>query len=157
MRIGCPSHIDAVGRSVVATVDDADGTALFAEKHLAILALHVEITVDEQSTLTKGAPEWLLSVEVEVAMAVNGRTIERIIGTFEMTVLIIGISGTIEWIQVETADEAYPFGNKTISVNVPHMGLSDGITAFGTIELRIQRIDKINITVIAHGEIFYHQ
>ena len=157
MRIGCPSHIDAVGRSVVAAVDDADGTALFAEKHLAILALHVEITVDEQSTLTKGAPEWLLSVEVEVAMAVNGRTIERIIGTFEMTVLIIRITNAIQRIEVETTNEADSSCYQAIAMDIAHMGLSDGITAFGTIELRIQRIDKINITVIAHGEIFYHQ
>ena len=138
---------------MVATVDDGDGTALFAEIHLAIFALHIEIAVDEHCPLTKGAPEWLLSVEIEIAMAVNGRTIERIIGTFEMTVLIIGLVGAIQRVQVEAADETYPLGDKTLAVNVPHMGLGNGITAFGPIEGGVQRIDEIDITVIAHGDV----
>ena len=94
-----------------------------------------------------------MSIKVEVAVTIGGSSVQSIVGTFEMTVLIIGVTGSIERIQVKATDEAYPFGDELTTMNITYVGLSDGITAFGPIEDGVQRIDEIDITVVSHGEV----
>ena len=96
-----------------------------------------------------------MSVEIEIAVAIDGVAVQGIVGTFEVAVLIIGMTGPIQWVKVEATDEAYPFSDERFAMYISHMGLRDGFTAFGAIVFRIQRIDEIDITVVSHGEILY--
>jgi len=74
-----------------------------------------------------------------------------------MTVLIIGVTGSIKRIQVKATDEAYPFGDELTTMNITYVGLSDGITAFGPIQQRVQGIDEVDIAVVTHSEILNSQ
>ena len=130
LRIGRPSDIDGIRWGMIAAVD-------------------------EHRTTAKGAPEGFLSVEVEVAMTIDGRSIQCIVGTLEMAVFIIGILGTIQRIEVQATDETDFICQQAITMNIAHMGLCDGTAALGTIELGIQRIDQVDITVVAHRHIFH--
>ena len=89
LGIGRPPYIDAVGKGMIAAIDNRHRATLFAEIHLTIVAHHVEIAVDEQRASSKHAPKGLLSVEVEMAMAIGGSAIKGIVRTFKMAVLVI--------------------------------------------------------------------
>ena len=88
-------------------------------------------------------------------MTIDGRAIQCIVGTLEMAIFIIGILGTIQGIEVQTTDETDFISQQAISMNITHMSLCDGTAALGAIELGIQRIDQIDITVVAHRHIFH--
>ena len=155
LRIGRPSDIDGIRWGMIAAVDDRHRTTLFTEIHLTRFTLEIEIAVDEHSTTAKGAPEGFLSVEVEVAMTIDGRTIQCIVGTLEMAVFIIGILGTIQRIEVQATDETDFICQQAISMNITHMGLCDGTAALGAIELGIQRIDQVDIAVVSQRHILH--
>ena len=115
---------------MIAAIDDCDRASLFAEIHVAAVALDIKIAIDEQCSSTKCAPERLLPVEVEVAMAIGCSAVQCIIRTFKMAVLIIRMACTVQWVEVETTNEADVFGDETLPMNIAHMGLGNGITAF---------------------------
>ena len=110
LRIGCPAHIAALW-SVVAAVDDRHRTALFAEVSLASIATDVEVAVLEERSCTKRAPHGLGTIEVEVAMAIDSMSaVQSVVGTLEVAVFVIGVSGTVQRIQVQATDKAYLLG-----------------------------------------------
>ena len=130
LRIGCPSYIDAVRGCVVAAVNDGDRSALLGKVQLTVVALGVEVTVDEQGSGTIGAPKGLLSVEVEVAMAVDRRSVQCIVRTLEVAVIVIGVAGAIQRVEVQAADEAHLAGYEGVAMHIADMGLRDGLVAF---------------------------
>ena len=142
---------------MIATVDNRYGTSLFTEIHLPTLSLQVEITVDEHSPLAKGAPKRLLSIEVKIAVAIDSRAVQGVIGTLEMTVFIIGMLRPIQGIQVQTTDKADLAGYQAIAMNITDMSLGNGIAASGAIKLWIQGIDQIDIAIVAHRQVIHPQ
>ena len=118
---------------MIATVDDRHGTSLLTEIHLPTLSLQVEVTVDEHSPFTKSAPKRLLSVEIKIAVAIDSRAVQGVIGTLEMTIFIIGMLRPIQGIQVQTTDKADLVGYQAIAMNITDVSLGDGIAAPGAI------------------------
>jgi hypothetical protein len=108
LRIGCPTYIDTIRRSPEATVDQRNRTTLLTEIQLTAITFCVEKAIDEHRTSTSRAPEWLLSIKIEVTVTIDGRTVQGIIRTLEMTILIIGITCTIQRVQIKATDKAYP-------------------------------------------------
>ena len=64
---------------------------------------------------------------------------------------------SIQGVQVQTTDKTNSISHQTIAMNIAHMGLGDGIAALGTIQLWIQGIDQIDITIVAHGQVIHPQ
>ena len=95
---------------MVAAVNDGNRTSLLTEKHLTIRAHHVEIAVNEHRPGTESTPERLLTIEVKIATAVNGRPVQGIVGTLEMAVLITGIACPVEGIEIQATDKTDVFG-----------------------------------------------
>ena len=110
LRIGCPAKIDVIRRGMIPAVDDGHGTALLGEIHLAVLALDIKIAVYKQCTSTERAPERLLTIEVELAMSIGSSPVQCIVRTLEVAVLIIGVFGTVERIEVQATDKAHLLG-----------------------------------------------
>ena len=140
---------------MIATVDNRYRTALLTEELLGAIALRREITVNEQCSPAASAPERFCTVEVEVAMTIDSRTIQRIVGTLEMAVFIIRIGGTIQGIEVQTTDEAHPVSNQAVAMDITNMGLRDSLVALSAVEPGIQRINQVYIAVITHREVVY--
>ena len=63
-------------------------------------------------------------------MTVGGCAVEGVIGTFEVTIFIIGVSRSVQRVEVQAADEADVFGHQTVAVDVADVRLSDGIASF---------------------------
>ena len=57
---------------MIAAINQCHRTALLAKIHLALDAFDIEIAVDEQRASSEGAPERLLTIEVEGAMFIKG-------------------------------------------------------------------------------------
>ena len=154
LGIGRPPDIDAIRRRMVATIDERDGAALLAEIHLAVAAFDIEVAIDEQRAPSEGAPEGLLTIEVEGAMLVfRVAAIQGIVGTLEMAVLIIRALRPVERIEVETADEPHVLGLQAPAMHIAHMGLGDGIAALLTGERGVPGIIEVDVAEIAHREI----
>ena len=62
-------------------------------------------------------------------MAVDSRAVERIVGTLEVAVLVVGFGGSVQRIQVQATDEADILSQQTPAVNVADVGLGDGVAA----------------------------
>ena len=157
LRIGRPPNIDTIRWRMIPTINQRDGAALFAEIHLAILTFHIKVAVYKQDTLAKGTPERFLTIEVKVATAIDSVSVQGIVRTFEMTILVIRILRTTEWIQVQTTDETHIFSDQTGPMHIAHMSLRNGIAAFLSIKQRISWINKVNIAIIAHRQILDRQ
>ena len=99
LGIRCPSDVGTVG-SMVAAVDKRERSALFHEKHLAIVALYMKVAVNKQGTPSKSTPERLLSIKVDSAMAVDCIAIKGIVGTFKVAILVCGVPCTVKRIEV---------------------------------------------------------
>ena len=155
LRIGCPTDIDTITGSMVSTVNHCDRSSLLAEIHLAIGPLNVEVAVYEHCASARCAPERFLPVEVEVAMTVYGITVKGIVGTFKMTVLVIGFLCTVQRIKVETTDKTHVLCPQTIAVYIAYMGLRYSIAALLAGKGWIQRVVKVNIAEVAHCDVFY--
>ena len=73
---------------MIAATNQCQRSALFTEIHLTVVALYVEVAVDEGGTLSESAPKRFLSVQVDVAMAVGGGAVQRIIGALEVATVV---------------------------------------------------------------------
>ena len=62
-------------------------------------------------------------------MAIDGRAVERIVGTLEVAVLVVGFGGTVQRIQVQPTDEADILSLQTPAVDVAYVSLGDGVAA----------------------------
>ena len=101
-RIRCPADV-GVFKSVEPTVDYRHLSRVFAEILLVAVVAYVEVTVDEYSSVTRGTPQWFRRIEIEIAMRINGVTVEGVVGTLEVTVRIVGIFAADNWAEVQSA------------------------------------------------------
>ena len=83
--------------------------------------------------------------------------VQCVVGTLEVAFLIVGMGSTVQRIQVQAADEAYLLGYKGVAMHIADMGLGDGVTPLGTVQLRILGIYEVNVAVVAHGEVLHLQ
>lgn len=140
---------------MVSAVNKCQRPALFAEIHLAIACFHVEVAIYKHCSLVESAPEGLLSVEVNAAVTIHGGTVHGVVGTFEMTVLVVRVLSTVQRVQVQSTDEAHVASHEPLAMYIANMCLCDGIAAFFTCERGVQRVIKVNITEVTHCEVFY--
>jgi hypothetical protein len=95
-----------------------------------VIALHIEIAINEHRTLPKSTPERLLTIQVEITAAIDGGTIQGIVRTLEMAILVIGILRTVERIQIKATDETYLLGRQAVAMELTYMSLGDDCAAF---------------------------
>ena len=81
---------------MIAAVDHRHRTTLLAEVYLAIVAFHVEVAIYEHRPTSESAPERLLSVEVEVAVAIESGAVQGIVSTLEVATVVDTLSGSVQ-------------------------------------------------------------
>ena len=65
-------------------------------------------------------------------MTVNSRAVQGIVGTLEMTVLVIRMICPVQWIEVQATDETHVFCHQILAMHITYMRLGDGIAALFT-------------------------
>ena len=131
--------------------------ATYFSKILPFTRYHLKVAIEKHRPSALRSIKRFGTKQLQLAIDMHSRATKRIIRTFKITVVKQYTLPSHQRARVKPTQKMYPPCHDPVALTNSQLRLHNGIGPSGSVKLRHQRINQVDVTVVAHCKILNRQ